>query len=250
MLLLFGHRGAMGEVPENTMLGFEYAYQTVGVRCFEMDVHLTKDGKLAVIHDPQLDRTTNGKGPIGQYTLAELQKLHAEAQFKNKFPDARIPSLDEFLGRYAPLMHELQLEIKTDTHEVLQKVAELVVEALNRFQLKDRTVVSSFDQFALQQVLKISPSQRTSFIASEYTARELDIAVNLGCTNTCIPKTAPQGKALVAAAHQKKLLVTGWLGNTPSEVDKLIEWDVDSITTNFPTSIFSHIRDVWKIQVR
>ncbi|PKL11511.1 MAG: glycerophosphodiester phosphodiesterase, partial [Spirochaetae bacterium HGW-Spirochaetae-8] len=83
--MLFGHRGAAGEAPENTLVGFAHAFQVAHVRCFEFDVHLTKDRQLAIIHDASIDRTTNGKGFVADYTLQELKKLDAGVLYKPQF---------------------------------------------------------------------------------------------------------------------------------------------------------------------
>jgi glycerophosphoryl diester phosphodiesterase len=247
-LMLFGHRGAAGEAPENTLVGFEHAYKTAKVRCFELDVHLTKDKKLAVIHDGVLDRTTDGKGPISAYSLEELKRFDAGVLFKNRFAGSMIPSLDEVLTIYADSIASFQIEIKTDTREVLDEVARMVLNAIQRYKIKDKTVVTSFDQYALECILKNNPSQRCGLIAMNYTARDLETALRLGCFNTCVPITAPEGADLVAAARAKGLQTTGWLGNTPQDVDVLLKWNVDSITSNYPSSVRAYLRDTKRIE--
>src|SRR4051812_14929099 len=82
--LIMGHRGAMGHAPENTMASFRKAVE-LGVEAIELDVHLTSDGKLVVIHDETLDRTTDGQGPVVAKTLAELKALDAGSWFKPEF---------------------------------------------------------------------------------------------------------------------------------------------------------------------
>src|SRR5205823_7284106 len=91
-----GHRGAMGHRPENTLASFEYAVAH-GADWIELDVHLTRDGALAVIHDEAVDRTTDGHGLVNDHTLAELKKLDAGTWFAPEFAGQRIPSLDEVL---------------------------------------------------------------------------------------------------------------------------------------------------------
>jgi len=248
-IMLFGHRGAAGEAPENTLVGFAHAFQVAHVRCFEFDVHLTKDRQLAIIHDASIDRTTNGKGFVADYTLQELKKLDAGVLYKPQFAGAVIPSLDEFLAIYASKITSFQLEIKTDTHEVLDIVAKMVVEALENYEIADKTVVTSFDPYAIEQVLKIRPSQKCGFIAMEYKLEDLETALRLGCFNTCIRITTPNGKELVAHARAKGLQTTGWLGNSTQDVNTLLDWHVDSITTNYPTSIGTYLRDVRQLRI-
>lgn len=247
-LMLFGHRGAAGEAPENTLVGFEHAYKVAKVRCFELDVHLTKDNKLAVIHDGVLDRTTDGKGPIGDYSLGELKRFNAGVLFKDRFAGSIIPSLNEVLAIYADSITSFQIEIKTDSREVLQVVSAMVADAIRRYRIQEKTVVTSFDRYALECILKATPSQKCGLIAMNYTTRDLENAISLGCFNTCIPLTALDGAGLVAAARAKGLQTTGWLGNTPRDVDSLLAWNVDSITSNFPSSVRAYLRDTKHIE--
>ena len=248
-IMLFGHRGAAGEAPENTLVGFAHAFQVAHVRCFEFDVHLTKDKRLAVIHDGLIDRTTDGKGPVGQYTLEELKCFNAGSTHKDQYKGAVIPSLEEVLDVYAYKITSFQLEIKTDTPEVLDIVAKMVVEAIKAYGIAEKTVVTSFDPYAIQRVLKISPSQKCGFIAMEYKQEDIETALRLGCFNTCIRITTPNGKELVAQARDKGLQTTGWLGNSTQDVDTLLDWQVDSITSNYPTSIGTYLRDVKHLQI-
>src|SRR5919204_3658410 len=92
-----GHRGAMGYCPENTMISFARAVE-LGADWVELDVHLTRDGALAVIHDETLERTTNGKGLVREHTLDELKRLDAGSWFAPAYAGERIPSLDEELA--------------------------------------------------------------------------------------------------------------------------------------------------------
>jgi len=242
-LLLFGHRGAAGEAPENTMLGFKHAYETAGVRCFELDVHLTLDGKLAVIHDSTLERTTNGTGQVTAYSMPHLQELDAGKLFPSIKGKATIPTLDEVLNAYAKNIAEFQIEIKTDAKPVLDEVARLVLEAISRHGIKDKTVVTSFDTYAITAIRSLDGTQRCGLIAMEYTERDLMKAIELGCRNTCIRTTTVEGKRLVARARAAGLQTTGWLGNSTADVDLLLSWGVDSITTNYPGTIRRYLEN-------
>src|SRR5258708_7642232 len=108
---VIGHRGAMGECPENTFVSFERALE-LGADWIERDVHLTRDGALAVIHDELVDRTTDGHGFVKDHTLAELKRLDAGAWFGPEHAGQRIPSLDEVLVWAHERNPVLNLEIK------------------------------------------------------------------------------------------------------------------------------------------
>jgi glycerophosphoryl diester phosphodiesterase len=240
MIDLFGHRGAAGEAPENTLAGFAFAYG-IGLRCLELDVHLTRDGDLAVIHDNTLDRTTNGKGHVGGYTMAELGKFNACGPFETAYPDARISSLTEILGTYASRIRLFQIEIKTDRPFILDMVCRKVCDALADFEIAGKTVVTSFDPYAIRAVRAIMPRQNCGLISMSYKESDVDLAKELGCYNTCIPLRTGGSPRLVEIAHRLGLEVTGWLGNTVADVDTLLEWGVDSITSNYPSLIFPYL---------
>ena len=248
-LLIFGHRGAAGEAPENTMVGFNYAYDTARVRCFELDVHLTKDGQLAVIHDPLLDRTTDGKGPVGHYSLAELKRFNAGLLFPGKFTHAKIPTLHEVLDEFADKISFFQIEIKTDTEIVLNRVADLVLQAIDTYKIREKTVVTSFDPYAITRIRLTDPTQHCGLIAMEYSEEDLLKAIGLGCYNTCIRITTANGKDLVAKAQSYGLQTTGWLGNTAEDVDTLLSWGVDSITTNYPSAVRTYVQQTLGLEI-
>src|SRR3712207_1869075 len=107
---VIGHRGAAGYAPENTMVSFERAL-ALRADAIELDVHPTKDGSLVVIHDPTLDRTTSGHGPVVEHTLAEIRALDAGSWFHPSFKDERVPTLDEVLDwarRRTPVVIEIK----------------------------------------------------------------------------------------------------------------------------------------------
>ena len=241
MIDLFGHRGAAGEAPENTLVGYRFAYG-LGVRCLELDLHLTKDGELAVIHDNVLDRTTNGKGHVGGYTMAELKGFDAGFLYGGAFPDARISSLDEVLSEFAGKMRLFQLEIKTDRPFILDMVCGKAAKALLEYEIAEKVVVTSFDPYAIRTMKKILPGQRCGLISMQYRESDLRLAKELGCWNTCIPLKTGGSADLVKKAHSLGLEVTGWLGNTTADVDALLEWGTDSITSNYPSIVLPYLK--------
>ena len=115
MTKIFAHRGSKGTHPENTLASFKEAVR-VGSDGIELDVHLTKDGHLVVIHDETVDRTTNGTGEIRSLTLAEIKELDAGSWFHNKYAGEKIPTLEEVLLLLTELGFngQLNIELKTD----------------------------------------------------------------------------------------------------------------------------------------
>jgi len=239
-VLVFGHRGARGEAPENTLAGFEHA-QKLGVAAFELDVRLTADLRLAVIHDATLDRTTDKAGSVVEYTAAELALLDARRSFPAWPEPVGVPLLDDVLAAYAGTT-SFAIEIKRDVSERLERVVPLVVDAVERFQLGARVTVTSFEPEALEIVRRLAPNVPRAYIGAYDTPAFLETAVRLERAQADVPlKTG--SAAAVREAKSRGLRVVGWLGNTPDDLTALVEWEVDGITSDYPTLALRHLRD-------
>jgi len=240
-VLLFGHRGARGEAPENTLAGFAYA-QKLGLTAFELDVRLTADARLAVIHDATVDRTTGKTGPVVEYTAAELARLDARRSFPDWPEPVGVPLLDDMLAAYAGAM-VFAIEIKRDESERLERVGTLVVNAIERFRLHGRVTITSFEPEALEIVRRLAPDVPRAYIGAYDTPAFLETAVRLECAQADIPLRTGSAE-VVREAKSRGLRVVGWQGNTPEDLTALIGWDVDGITSDYPSLALRHVRDL------
>ncbi|MEM7204574.1 MAG: glycerophosphodiester phosphodiesterase family protein [Planctomycetota bacterium] len=159
---VIAHRGFSGVAPENTLLAFERACD-LGVDMIELDVTLSRDGEVVVIHDDVLDRTTDGHGPVLARTLAELRALDAGAWFAAEFVGARIPTLDEVLagvGRDTLVNVEIKPEAMAAGagDAVAGGVVERVLECIERRGAMERILLSSFEPDALRQAREMAPA--------------------------------------------------------------------------------------------
>jgi glycerophosphoryl diester phosphodiesterase len=231
-VLLFGHRGARGEAPENTLPGFAYAY-AAGVRAFELDVRLTADERLAVIHDATVDRTTNAAGAVSSFTAAALAQLDARADFPRWPEPCGVPLLDDVLDEYAGKVR-FAIEIKSDTPDRLERVATLTAAAIARYQVDEWVAVTSFDPTALDLMRRAAPHMPRVYIGAYDTPVFLETALALGCIQADIPLKRSSIE-MVRAAQAAGLRVVGWLGNAPADLAALLEWGVEGITTDQPT---------------
>lgn len=142
---VMAHRGYSGAYPENTMLSFREAVK-VGCDAIEMDVHETRDGRLVVIHDERLDRTTDGTGRICEHTFDELRQVNAAARFAGKYAPERIPSFDEYCEWASGESVGHNIEIKTDKiyyHDIERKIWATI----ERYGLEHKVMFSSFNHF-------------------------------------------------------------------------------------------------------
>ncbi|MFD1413299.1 glycerophosphodiester phosphodiesterase family protein [Oceanobacillus jeddahense] len=151
MTKVYGHRGMMGIYPENTLVGFEKALEA-GVDGLEIDVHMTKDGEFAVIHDATLNRTINGIGPVSEYTFSEIRELQWNHSYFASFPtydksweEEKVPSLAEVL-RLVDSYPDVALNIELKTYEyIYENIEERLVDYVAKFpNVKNRVIYSSF----------------------------------------------------------------------------------------------------------
>ncbi|MFG2475113.1 glycerophosphodiester phosphodiesterase [Streptomyces fagopyri] len=214
--LTIGHRGVMGIEPENTLRSF-VAAQNAGLDLIELDLHLSKDGALVVMHDADVDRTTDGSGPISEMTLAELRALDAGC-------GERVPVFEEVLDAVgAPL----QAEIK-DT-----AAARALADVMHRRDLVGRVEVSSFHDEAIAEVTRLVPGVRTALIASRYGVDVVDRAVEAGAATVCL-NIRRLTLEVVEHARKSGLRIIGWVVNTQDQLRLVRALELDGATTDYP----------------
>jgi glycerophosphoryl diester phosphodiesterase len=237
--LIIAHRGASGHAPENTMAAFERAVQ-LGAGFIETDLHLTHDARFVAIHDRTLDRTTNGKGPVRDHTLAELRQLDAGHWFDRQFMDERIPTLEEILA--FALKHDVvfYLEIKYDAAWGMHHT---LVGALESSQNAARTIVISFDEVTLGAIRRLDAAIMTGLLVDDAKQDPVAKAVGVGARQLC-PRFNIVTPALVEKAHAADLHVITWTVNSVEQMRSAIELGVDGIMTDVPDRLRAVVEDM------
>lgn len=230
MTLNIAHRGASAFAPENTMAAFEKAVE-LGADVLELDLHLSRDGELVVIHDGTLDRTTDGHGQVYERTLEELKRLDAGRWFGEGFAGQRIPMLDEVLDRYVGKV-PLALEIKAGS-DFFPGIEERVVSALRRHSAIEQAVVASFDHYALERLKEIEPTLRT---AALLVGRPVSISAlaGPGRADAIALEASLATKTEVEACRAAGLQLVVWVVNDPVQMRHFIALGVDGIITDRP----------------
>lgn len=231
---IVGHRGARNEVPENTIPGFRHARQ-LGLSAVELDVHLSKDGQLVVIHDGTVDRTTDGSGPVGAFTAEELAALDARASLPDWPGRVGVPTLEAVLDALGD-MGTIQIEIKKDTDERMERLAEAVLGMVQDRHLESRVIVSSFEVHAVETIGRLAPDQARAYIGAFDTPDYLENALRMGCTQVDVSLNT-SSREMVAAAHREGLRVVGFQCNTPEALERCLDWGVDAATSDVPTEM-------------
>ena len=215
------HRGASGSFPENTLAAFRAAIDSGAVMC-ELDVQLTRDGAVVVIHDETVDRTTNGRGAVAEMRLEDIKRLDAGG-------GDRVPTLDEV---FAETTGKCALNIELKAGRVEAEVASL----MRKWDAIETSMVSSFDWGALTMMREIDPAERIGVLAEENAPAMLDAAVRLGAY-AINPRFDMVTADLCKTAHASGLKVLVWTVDAPEVMRRLIDSGVDGIMTNHPARL-------------
>jgi glycerophosphoryl diester phosphodiesterase len=236
---IIAHRGAAGHAPENTLVAFERAVE-LGTGFIETDLHLTRDGQFVAIHDATLERTTNGKGAVHEFTLAELRKLDAGLWYDRSYMGQRIPTLEEVLdfGRKHDVI--FYLEVKYDAAWGMHHA---LVAALQKSQSAARTIVISFDPKTIKAIRTLDASLMVGILVDDPAIDAVKAALDVGARQLC-PKSNLVTKKLVEDAHGAGLQVVAWTVNQVEEMHSVIATGVDGIMSDFPDRLRALLEDL------
>jgi glycerophosphoryl diester phosphodiesterase len=229
---VIAHRGFSGAAPENTLAAVRAAIE-VRADMVEIDVTLSADGRIVVIHDETLDRTTDGIGEVAQLTLAELRQLDAGSWFDPSFAGERIPTLEQVLtevdGRIL-----LNIEIKSEA--VDRGVVGKVASAVRELGMIDQVVVSSFSPTALEQMHELAPEIRTAVLYNTkvHEGRDaVEIVTGLGASVFNIKRQRLTRKML-RRCQEHDVPVGIYTVNKPRRMRRLVKRGIDAIFTDHP----------------
>lgn len=225
-MLKIGHRGAKGYEPENTLVSFQKALD-MQVDGIELDVHLSADGELIVIHDETIDRTTNGKGSVNALSLRELKNFQIDGIHK-------IPTLKEVFDL---VNQDCFINIELKNYDTTEKVVSLIKKYVNKKGWKyERFLVSSFDWNALQQIRFLSDEIPIGVL----TETNLDLALAFAKfiqAKSIHPHFHLLTKENTAKIQEKGLQVFSWTINEVEDIQKIKTFNVNGIITDFPNRI-------------
>ncbi|MBI1801646.1 MAG: hypothetical protein HY259_15600 [Chloroflexi bacterium] len=243
LVSVIAHRGGAGLAPENTLASFKNGI-ALGADFIEMDTHLSQDGIVMVIHDPTLERTTDGAGPVAAKTQAELQKLNAAAKFQNgKVEPQPVPTFAQVLDLVkASAGVRVEVEIKLPLQGRYAGIEEKLLKEVSDRGLESRVQVSSFDFDTLKEVKRLNPRIKTVALMSveffraappDQPAKVVGAAQAAGADLIAVNKDLLTA-GMVAEAHQRGLKVEVWTVDSEVEMQKFIRMGVDGIISNQP----------------
>lgn len=237
---VIAHRGASADAPENTLAALRIA-AAAGAKWVEFDVKLSRDGHCVLLHDDLLDRTTDGRGEVARYDLAELRKLDAGGWFSRRFHGELVPTLEEALALCIDIDLDINLEIKPcpgRQHETAIRV----VEALHRHWPAGRPwpLISSFAIASLEEVRTLAPEMPRGLLIGRPTRRALGMLDRLACSTLhCDAKRASAELVRQLTDSGRSLLC--YTVNDASRALRLLEMGVRAVFTDRPDMIAAAI---------
>ncbi|MFC0189765.1 glycerophosphodiester phosphodiesterase [Fictibacillus aquaticus] len=241
-ILNVAHRGASGYAPEHTITSYKMGEQMHG-DYIEIDLQMTKDGQLIAMHDETLDRTTNGTGQVKDHTLAEIKQLDAGSWFNEKYPQMAKP---EYAGLKVPTLDEVfktfgknaNYYIETKSPEVYPGMEEALLEKVNKYDIdKETLLVQSFSPASLIKMHDLDSSVKLVQLM-EYTSpaaiNDADINAVKQYAMGIGPNSDMIDKEYVQKVVNSGLEIHPYTVNEKEEMQKLIDWGVTGMFTNFP----------------
>ncbi len=235
-MLVLAHRGYSEKYPENTMTAFRKAIE-VGADGIELDVHLSKDGEVMIIHDELLKRTTGEEGCVSDYTRSELERMKANKTIG--FGDDGIPSLEEYLSFISKTDRITNIELKT--YPICYRAIEgKVLSLLDRYDYVDRAIISSFNPFSIMEMKRLRPDIECGFLFTPPTNKRESMLKGIGFQlrelsfEAYHPNFAFLEKSDVEECHSNSIKVNAWTLNTLEEFKRAKELSIDAAITNNP----------------
>ena len=246
---VFAHRGAMGDYPENTLLAFKKALDA-GCDGLEIDVHLSRDGEVVVIHDEDIARTTDGEGAVRDMTLESLRKVSAGVTFSDyKYYDRevwkreKIPALNEVLALSEAYNVELNIELKTDVIQY-EGIERRVFDIVEAYGCQEKAIYSSFNLSSLARMKMIHPDARLAWLTKKVPERPEDFMEDHSLEALHI-----SWKAILEQPEQISGIgerIRAWTVNDWETAADLIGHGVGTLVTDYPKEMKEILRNVEK----
>ena len=229
---VFAHRGFSGANPENTMLAFRKAIEA-GADGIELDIHESSDGKLVIIHDESLIRTTGVDKLVSDLTLKELVRIKA-AKTKDDAFETPIPSFEEFCDFMANNgLFITNVEIKTN-NTWYQDIERKAIDMVRSFGLQDRIIFSSFNWISVMRAKQLAPEIECGFLYEGQKHLHLAPQALEAGIQYMHPDYALLDDETVAECKRCNIGLNVWTINTEERMRQLMAWDVNTVITNYP----------------
>ncbi len=230
---IYAHRGASAYAPENTLAAFDLAHRQ-NAPAIELDVMLTADQEVVVIHDQTVDRTTDGTGKVSDLHLKDLKELEAGSYFDPAFKDEKIPTLGEVFEAFRGKLY-INIELKNYASP-RDNLPNLVAQIVQSHEMEEQVIFSSFNPLALLRIRKLLPEVPRGILAFPGMGK-LWSRPFLGqwfSFQAIHPEIQDISAQYIYRCHHQKLMVNTYTVNDPKMMRDFIEWGIDGLITDDP----------------
>ena len=238
---IFAHRGASGYAPENTLIAIKQAIE-MKVDGIEIDIQLTRDGRIVLMHDWKVDRTTTGRGYVYELDYNYIKSLDAGQWFTKDFIGEVVPTLEEVLD-ILPQDMILNIEIK-DTARHHSKIEEKLLEVLKKYPDKfENIIVSSFHHDKIKKLQELEPKLKLALLTnSEFIEIEKYLSTNELSSYSYHPEINHVSKEDIEKLYAKGIKIFVWTVNKEEDLNYLVELGVDGVISDYPDIMKELIR--------
>ena len=233
-MLNYGHMGFSGRYPENTMAAFCKALEA-GADGVELDVQLTRDGEMVVIHDERVDRTTDGTGFVRDFSLAEIRQLDASYQFKEAGQVHRIPSFEEYCEWAAEQPAGTNIELKNGVYDY-PDLEHKVLGLIRKYHLEQKVIISSFNHYSVKRMQSLAPDLVYGLLEESWVYSPGAYAEGLG-VQCYHPYWGSLSDAVVADLKAHHLRINTFTVNTEEAARDMLQKGIDIVIGNFPDMV-------------
>ena len=231
MTKIFAHRGASGYAPENTLEAFALAMD-IGADGIELDVQMTKDGEVVVIHDETINRVSDGKGRVKDYTLVQLREFSFDNHMEC-YGHVSIPTLKEVLELVRPSKMDVNIELKTGIYWY-PTLEEKVMEIVKNCGMEERVIYSSFNHYSVQKIRELDSKAETAYLYSDVI---LDVENYAKRTGVCGLHPAVYHLKMAGFMEKYKessCKVRVWTVDDIQDMHLFIRHELEAVITNYP----------------
>ena len=232
MFINYAHRGASAYAPENTMLSF-YLGVYMQANGIETDVQMTKDGVLVLFHDDTLRRVTGQPGCVQDYTFAQLRQFSVNTTGS----EDKIVSLEAFLEHFSFRPLRFAIELKQPYIE------KQVIDLLNRFKMREKTVITSFDFENIARTRAYNPGYELGYLTCDVSDGVINKLKKLGAEEIC-PEAKVLTTELVQSLHEQGFRIRAWGVRNEKLMRHAYRCGCDGMTVNFPDKLHALLQSV------
>lgn len=229
---IYGHRGASGYAPENTLEAFQLAME-MGAEGIELDIHLTRDKQIIVTHDERIDRVSDGSGLISMLSLKDIKK-HLFNRPHPEYTEARAPLLEEVLELVKPGKMSINIELK-NSYNPYEGMESRCLELVAKMGMEDRVVYSSFNHHSMTYLKSLNPEAICGLLYDCSLLKPADY-LKLSGVNALHPQFYDllNNKPEYDEVRHQGGLIHVWTVNDDRDMRKVMEAGADILITNFP----------------